>query len=309
MAFQLGRWQFELRRGLAWLLILAAALAAFELFNFSTTEYALGTFFGARDALGLASWATVLAIAFCGIDFAGLSRLFTPQSEWRKEPKEVWLLTAAWFLGAAMNATMTWWAVTSALSENPALGNELVSREQIVRIVPVFVAALVWMTRIMLIGSMASGGDRFLASGSRAPAVNGPGRAIRSAPPASVNASRQVPLPDRARTGSPSLPEHTRQPAYRETAGAQAFPTPSARPPTAPARASTVRAYAPAREADAPYPTPRRYDTQQVRPAASPDAATAAEQGAARRGGLPLGARATPSPPAPGDELVYVDLE
>ena len=67
-------------RGL-WLgLILLAALVAFELFNFATTEFALQTLFGERDALGVATWASVLAIAFCGIDFAGLSRLFTPET-------------------------------------------------------------------------------------------------------------------------------------------------------------------------------------------------------------------------------------
>ena len=164
MSIQLGRRRFELRRGAAWLLILVAALVAFELFNFSTTEYALGTFFGARDALGLGTWASVLAIAFCGIDFAGLSRLFTPATEWRREPKEVWLLTGAWLLGALMNAAMTWWAVASALSDHALPGNALVSPGQIIQIVPVFVALLVWLTRVMLIGSLATSGDHLRAT-------------------------------------------------------------------------------------------------------------------------------------------------
>ena len=185
MSIQLGRRRFELRRGAAWLLILVAALVAFELFNFSTTEYALGTFFGARDALGLGTWASVLAIAFCGIDFAGLSRLFTPATEWRREPKEVWLLTGAWLLGALMNAAMTWWAVASALSDHALPGNALVSPGQIIQIVPVFVALLVWLTRVMLIGSLATSGDHLRAaapSRSYSPAPKPPAFGQRATP-------------------------------------------------------------------------------------------------------------------------------
>jgi hypothetical protein len=61
MTIQLGRRRFELRRGITGFLIMIAALIAFEVFNFSTTEYALSTFFGAHNALGMVSWATVLA--------------------------------------------------------------------------------------------------------------------------------------------------------------------------------------------------------------------------------------------------------
>ncbi len=153
-------------RGL-WLgLILLAALVAFELFNFATTEYALQTLFGPRDALGLATWATVLAIAFCGIDFAGLSRLFTPETG-RKEPKEIWLLTGAWFLGAGMNAIMTWWAVASALSANAVLGNELVTRAEVLRVGPVVIAGLVWLTRVLIIGTFAFAGDHLFTTAGR----------------------------------------------------------------------------------------------------------------------------------------------
>ncbi|MBN2471659.1 MAG: hypothetical protein JXN59_13140, partial [Anaerolineae bacterium] len=188
MTIHFGRHRLTLQRGLTWFLIMILALVAFELFNFSTTEYALNSFFGPHDALGLASWATVLALAFCGIDFAGLSRLFTPTADWRREPREVWFLTLAWLLGAAMNAIMTWWAITSALSENPALGNELVTRQQIMRIVPVFVAALVWLTRIMLIGSLATLGDQLFGRAGKATALH----------PARPATSRPAPLPERA---------------------------------------------------------------------------------------------------------------
>jgi hypothetical protein len=139
--------------------ILVLALFAFEMFNFDTTRFALESLLGDVQFVGLA-WATILAIAFCAIDFAGLARLFTPERG-RNEPKEIWYLTGAWLLGATMNAVMTWWAVSMTLLNNP-IGNEVMSREQLIKIVPVFVAVLVWLTRILFIGAISMAGERLL---------------------------------------------------------------------------------------------------------------------------------------------------
>ncbi|MCI0396114.1 MAG: hypothetical protein L0332_10215 [Chloroflexi bacterium] len=140
--------------------ILILALLAFEMFNFDTTQYALENLLGDIKFIGL-GWATILAVAFCAIDFAGLARLFTPERG-ADEPKEVWYLMGAWLLGATMNALMTWWAVSLTLI-NHQLGNEVLSREQLIKIVPVFVALLVWLTRILFIGSVTMAGERLLA--------------------------------------------------------------------------------------------------------------------------------------------------
>jgi hypothetical protein len=139
--------------------ILVLALLAFEVFNFDTTRFAL------QDLLGDASfatlqWATILAIAFCAIDFAGLIRLFTPD-DGQGMPKEVWYLMGAWLLGATMNAMMTWWAVSLTLL-NHNLGNEVLSREQLLHIVPIFVAVLVWLTRILFIGALTVAGEEIV---------------------------------------------------------------------------------------------------------------------------------------------------
>ena len=96
---------FRLQRGLAFGIIIIAALLAFEIFNFSTTDYALSDLLGDLSFLGV-RWATILAIAFCGIDFAGIARLFTPE-EGADEPAEVWYLFGAWLLAATMNAMLT----------------------------------------------------------------------------------------------------------------------------------------------------------------------------------------------------------
>lgn len=144
-----------------WLIgsILFVALIAFEIFNFDTTRYALDNLLGGVT-FGRLSWSSILAIAFCSIDFAGLARLFTPEKG-AEEPTQVWYLTGAWLLGATMNAVMTWWAVSLTLLNHP-LGNEILGREQLLTFVPIFVATLVWTTRILFIGSIAVAGDHIL---------------------------------------------------------------------------------------------------------------------------------------------------
>lgn len=136
--------------------LLTVALLAFELFNFDTTEYALEDLLGPVSFAGV-RWATILAIAFCSIDFAGLARLITPDPAKSgisvgRFLKPTWLLLAAWLLGGGMNAIMTWWSVSLALMGHQ-LGNEVLTREQLLRVVPVFVAVLVWVTRILIISS------------------------------------------------------------------------------------------------------------------------------------------------------------
>ena len=100
-------------RGAAWGLIIISALLAFEVFNYSTTQFALRDVLGDLTFAGF-RWATILAIAFCGIDFAGIARIFTPQ-QGRDEPAEVWYLFGAWLLAAGFNATLTWWGVSVAI--------------------------------------------------------------------------------------------------------------------------------------------------------------------------------------------------
>jgi hypothetical protein len=136
--------------------ILIVALIAFEIFNFDTTQYALRNLIGDVRFLGM-QWAAILAIAFCSIDFAGLVRLFTPERG-MDEPKEVWYLMGAWLLGATMNAVMTWWAISLTLL-NHNFGNEVLSREQLLLYVPIFVAVLVWLTRILFIGAFSVAGE------------------------------------------------------------------------------------------------------------------------------------------------------
>jgi len=139
-------------------LLIIGALLAFELFNYSTTEYALNDLLGGLSFSSI-RWATILAIAFCGIDFAGIARLFTPQQASR-ETKEVWYLLGAWLLAASMNAMLTWWGVSLAIINHESLGGTVIERETLVKIVPIFVALMVWLIRVLIIGTFSVAGDR-----------------------------------------------------------------------------------------------------------------------------------------------------
>jgi hypothetical protein len=157
---------FTLRRGMAWGLIIIGALLAFEMFNYSTTQFALNDVLGDLTFAGI-RWATILALAFCGIDFAGIARLFTPE-QGREEPTEVWYLFGAWILAAAMNATLTWWGVAVAIASHPNLSSEVISTTTLTKIVPVFVAIMVLLIRVLIIGTFSvKGGKLFSQADSR----------------------------------------------------------------------------------------------------------------------------------------------
>jgi hypothetical protein len=161
------------RRGAVFAGILVVALLAFEIFNYSTTDYALTDALGSNLRFLGIRWATILSIAFCGIDFAGIARLFTPEVG-ADEPAEVWYLFGAWLLAAAMNATLTWWGVATAVRTHP-LTSSIISQKTLFTAVPVFVALMVWILRVLLIGSFSMAGDRlFHPASTRAGGWNQP---------------------------------------------------------------------------------------------------------------------------------------
>lgn len=150
-----------IRPGLVFALIIVAALLAFEIFNYSTTDFALRDLLGDIKFAGF-RWATILSIAFCGIDFAGIARIFTPQTG-SNEPKEVWYLFGAWLLAASMNAVLTWWGVSMAIANHSVQSTSVVNPTTITKIVPVFVALMVWVIRLLIIGTLSVAGDRFFS--------------------------------------------------------------------------------------------------------------------------------------------------
>ncbi len=199
------------QRGRAFGLMIIGALLAFELFNFSTTEFALNDVLGNLKFAGI-RWATILSIAFCGIDFAGIARLFTPE-QGADEPAEVWYLFGAWILAAAMNATLTWWGVSVAIATHTSQGSLIMSGDTIQKVVPVFVAVMVWVIRILIIGTFTLAGERIFSQ-----ADHRAGRTVADSPrPTSLNnqqahpfrpTGNNAPLRSFSSPGSQYKPQH-----------------------------------------------------------------------------------------------------
>ncbi len=154
-------------RGKLFGLLIIGALLAFEIFNYTTTDFALNDLLGGLRFLGV-RWATILALAFCGIDFAGIARLFTPQQD-ENSSREVWYLFGAWLLAACMNAMLTWWGVALAIVNHNSLGGAVISHEILLEIVPIFVAIMVWLIRVLIIGTFSIAGNRLFSQGESAP--------------------------------------------------------------------------------------------------------------------------------------------
>ena len=145
-----------------WLLgtLICGATVLFEAFNYSTTQHALGDAFGDLGLIGI-PLATILAVAFCGLDFAGIARLLSPYDRSSEGKLEGVYLLAAWLLAGSMNAVMTWWSVTESLAGRPGLGNEVFSRHDLILYVPIIMAGAVWLIRILLIGTLTMSGRSF----------------------------------------------------------------------------------------------------------------------------------------------------
>jgi len=199
----------RLQRGLVFGAMIIGALLAFEIFNFSTTEFALGDLLGQSKFMGM-RWSTILALAFCGIDFAGIARLFTPE-EGADEPAEVWYLFGAWLLAATMNAMLTWWGVSIAILDHDTLGNAVVARTTLLKVVPIFVAVMVWLSRVLIIGTFSVAGERLFSqddrrkrsyTSQRPPAYQKPRAASQQTP----SRQRTAPQPSFRPSPKPQMP-------------------------------------------------------------------------------------------------------
>jgi len=134
--------------------VIVLALAAFEIFNFSSTDFALRDMLGSQGTY-LLSWSAILSLAFCGMDFAGIARLLTMDAYADREPGG-WYLLGAWVLSGAMNAGLTWWAVSLAVYNHPVENILLIDPMTYVAVIPVVVALMVWVIRILIIGTLAT---------------------------------------------------------------------------------------------------------------------------------------------------------
>lgn len=196
--------KFPIPRGAFMGGLLLLALLAFEIFNFSTTDFALHDLLGDLKFMGI-RWSVILAVAFTGIDFAGIARLFALDDD--EEPVETWYLFGAWFLAATMNALLTWWGVSVALLQHVPAGASVVGQQVVMTVVPIFVAVMVWLVRILLIGTITVAGPR-LFQWNFGPRTTTHGRAI----PVASSTPRTRPVRAQPREATPvAQPTSTRR--------------------------------------------------------------------------------------------------
>ena len=152
----------RVRSGSVYGSIIILAMIAFESFNYGTTQFALQDLLGSLKFAGI-PWSTFLALAFCGIDFAGIARLISPDTR-KGDIKESWYLFGAWMLAATANAALTWWGVAVAINGHVLQSAAVINTQTLTHVVPVFVAILVWVIRILIIGSLSSALERITES-------------------------------------------------------------------------------------------------------------------------------------------------
>ncbi len=215
--------RFRIHRGLVFGALITTALFAFEIFNYGTTDYALTDLLGDLKFMGI-RWATILAIAFCGIDFAGIARLFTPEDG--QAHNENWFLFGAWLLAATMNAILTWWGVSLAILNHQTAGEAVIGRETMLRVGPVFVAVLIWLIRVLIIGAFSIAGERLFILNDeqlrRVLLTQTPRASIHTTQPLTQSHSTRLPT-SHVRAPTPSM--RTRGSIERATVSRSTSPT------------------------------------------------------------------------------------
>jgi hypothetical protein len=160
MSFSKSLNLLKMRKDALYVIVFVLALLAFEAFNYSTTDFALSDLLGEFKFAGIA-WATLLSIAFCGIDFAGIALLLATPTH-KEDNRSAWFMFGAWILAATMNAILTWWGVVLAIQSHPVVSTGVVDEGFVTRTVPVFIALMVWVIRILLVGSLSKKSDRLV---------------------------------------------------------------------------------------------------------------------------------------------------
>ena len=200
--------------------IIILAMFAFEALNYGTTNYALKDLLGDLRFAGI-QWATLMALAFCGIDFAGIARLITTNGR-EENPKAAWYLFGAWLLAGTFNAVLTWWGVSIALSSHTAVSAALVSTQSLTKIVPVMVAIMVWIIRICIIGSLSSALEKSQNTNRRT--AQSAARSANNSTPQRFNPNQERPaatlhriVPTQQRpSGSVAASAHRTEPTYHK---------------------------------------------------------------------------------------------
>jgi len=93
-----------------------------------------------------------------------------------------------------MNACLAWWGISVAVMDYTALGSSLVSRATLTKAVPVFVAIMVWLIRILIIGTFSLAGECLFSMDTR-PVSYSYSQATRSSSTAHSSVATHRPKP------------------------------------------------------------------------------------------------------------------
>ena len=150
--FQMIQKIYEQSGGM-YVFFIALVLLSLEVFNYSTTKFALQDLLG-EIGVGPTTWAAMLSLAFCGMNLIGIIRLFNPSTH-EDQGNENWFLLGAWVLAAVMNTGLNWWGVSIAIYNHPVDSVLVVDPMTIVTVIPIFVAIMVMLIRILIIGNLS----------------------------------------------------------------------------------------------------------------------------------------------------------
>ncbi len=180
--FQLVRKVYEQSGGM-YVFFISLVLLSLEIFNFSTTKFALQDLLG-EIGVGPTTWAAMLSIAFCGMNLIGIIRLFNP-STCENQGNENWFLLGAWILAAVMNTGLNWWGVSIAIYNHPVDSVLVVDPMTIVTVIPIFVAIMVMLIRILIIGNLSGMIRKTTANSSHLQQTNNQPFGVHSQPASS----------------------------------------------------------------------------------------------------------------------------
>lgn len=147
----------ETIRGALFVGMLFVALLCFMAFNYLSTLETL------KHILGAEFMVYAFAFALSVVDFAGLARIFTPETDTQKEGKLVYLLGAVWVLACLFDVVMTsyWVSYRMSMRENGSAVSALMG-EGFYRAIPWIVAFGELTIRIPLVLMVGMYGDQLL---------------------------------------------------------------------------------------------------------------------------------------------------
>jgi hypothetical protein len=186
-------------RGSFFIGMLFFSLLCFMLFNYMSTLQTL------QHILGKEWLVYAFAFALSVVDFAGLARIFTPETSAKDESKLVYILGAVWILACLFDVIMTAYWVSLRMVENPSsVEAQNLMGASMYKTIPWIIAFGELAMRVSLVLMVGMFGDQLL---------HGFAKAI----PALQGAANSISKPSVFQTTKPKLT----QPTYRPTAPTQ----------------------------------------------------------------------------------------